>query len=146
MLTREPKLTAEERRELRLEQKQAELRIREKEKFMVPNSRRALRKDYDGLKNSFGCVATGTQRYLDRLAKMMGANPAAVMESWPEVVGPAHAPMCRARSFVDGVLEVSVGNAMIYSHFRQYEYFNLLNAVRKRHPETEIKKIKFVRV
>jgi Dna[CI] antecedent, DciA len=122
------------------------VRRAERQNYYVPNTRPTLPKGYDGIENSFASTNKGLEQYINRISRMMKESPQTVIESWASIVGPAHAPMAKARSFVDGVLEVTVNNSMLYSLFCQFEYFKLLDAVRKRNPGSQVKKLKFVRI
>jgi len=111
----------------------------------LPNSRPVTKRDYDGTGHAKPTFETGLTQYMARLSKMAKGNPEAVLSSWPEVIGPVHAPSTKAVGFVDGILEVKVSNALLFSMLVQHEYFKVLKGVREKNPGIEIKKIRYVR-
>jgi hypothetical protein len=62
---------------------------------------------------------------------------------WPDVIGPKLASMTQAHSFVDGVLLVKVKNSTLHSLLSQNDKPRILNLLRKRFPNVEIKTIYF---
>ena len=109
------------------------------------DSKRVMRRNYDGVGPSVPTKEIGTKRYLDRISAIMGGQPEMVLASWPEVIGPSFAHMTKAVSFVDEILVVRVSNSTLYSMLVQHNYGRLLSAVREKNPSTNIRKIKFVR-
>lgn len=105
------------------------------------NSR--LPKGYDGTGATNSSLSDLLARALERLSQHRGAEPAAVLAAWPEIVGPQYAALARAVSFVDGVLTVKVANATCYSLLCQYEKGKILGRLRQRFPASSIKNVLF---
>ena len=66
-----------------------------------------------------------------------------VLAAWPTIIGPKLATMAQAVSFVDGVLCVKVKNSTLLSVLSQHERQRLLNMLRGKFPDIEIKNIYF---
>mgnify|MGYP006291110709 CR=1 FL=1 len=67
----------------------------------------------------------------------------ALLATWPEVVGKDVASMTRARSFIDGVLRVSVSNSTLLSLLTEHEKPRLIRELNKRVPQAGVKAIQF---
>jgi len=80
---------------------------------------------------------------LESLAKIQSLRPDLVLEAWPEVIGEKLAHMTEAASFIEGVLQIKVKNATLYSLLVQHERVKILDRLRKRFPKVEIRNIIF---
>lgn len=70
-------------------------------------------------------------------------KPDAIIEAWPEIIGPKCAPMTKAVSFNEGLLYVKVNNSTLLSLLIQHERVRLVKQLRQAFPSAEIRNIVF---
>ena len=63
--------------------------------------------------------------------------------AWAEAAGPVHAPHTRIGALRRGVLEVVVDNAVLLQELAHYHKRRLLEALRKRLPNTPLSDLRF---
>lgn len=80
---------------------------------------------------------------LEQINEVFNDRPDIILASWPEIIGSKLAPMTEAVSFYDGVLTVKVRNSTLYSLLIQNDKPKLVNALKKKFPNVEIKTILF---
>jgi hypothetical protein len=78
---------------------------------------------------------------LRKIGRRVHGDREIVLATWPEIVGAQFAPMARAVSFEEGVLTVTVSNASLYSLLAHRDRKRLLQALRDKLPNVEIKHI-----
>lgn len=66
-----------------------------------------------------------------------------ILLAWSEIIGEQFAPMARAKSFKEGVLNVEVSNSSLLSILSYQEKNILLKKLREKFPKTAIKDIRF---
>lgn len=64
-------------------------------------------------------------------------------KAWAEVVGPEYAGQTRVGNLRRGVLEVTVGNAVLLQELTQFHRRRLLEQLRKRLPNTPLTDLRF---
>lgn len=79
---------------------------------------------------------------MEGLRKGLQDNPETVLSAWPEVIGPAHAPMARAEHFSEGTLVVKVKNSILFSLLRQ-DKRRIIERLRRKAPTVKICDIVF---
>ncbi len=79
--------------------------------------------------------------FLKKMGARYSQRPDQVIAAWSEVIGPTLAPMARATTFVDAVLEVRVQNSTLLSLLSGPEKLVLLKKLRQRVPEATIQGI-----
>ena len=77
------------------------------------------------------------------ISRTVTDNPQVILEAWKMVIGPRIAPMTHAESFREGILYVKVNNSTLLSLLKQHEKRNILQKLRKKFPNTEIKTVVF---
>lgn len=70
-------------------------------------------------------------------------RPDLILAAWPEIIGFQLAPMTEAVSFYQGVLHVKVKNSTLHSLLNQNDKPRILNVLRRRFPNVQIKSITF---
>ena len=80
---------------------------------------------------------------MDHLARIQEMRPDLIVAAWPEILGEKLSPMAEAVAFADGVLQVKVKNATLYSLLVQHERIKLLGHLRRKFPKVEIRNIIF---
>lgn len=66
-----------------------------------------------------------------------------LLSFWPEMIGPELSRMTQAVSFENGILMIKVRNSTLYSLLNQHEKPRLLQRLRRRFPEVEIRGLLF---
>lgn len=80
---------------------------------------------------------------LQKMEANYGDRPDLVLASWPDIVGRNLSPMAQAKMFSEGILYVEVKNSSLYSLLSQRDRPKLLQALRNKFPQLEIKSIQF---
>jgi hypothetical protein len=70
-------------------------------------------------------------------------RPDLILAAWPEIIGAPLAKMAEAVAFDEGVLHVKVKNSSLYSLLNQQDRPRLLQALRQKFPNVNIKTILF---
>ncbi|ADI38369.1 putative uncharacterized protein [Waddlia chondrophila 2032/99] len=70
-------------------------------------------------------------------------RPDLILAYWPQVVGPAIAPLTRAVSFYEGVLTIKVKNSTLHSLLSLEEKPRILAALRQKFPNVTLSDIAF---
>jgi hypothetical protein len=76
---------------------------------------------------------------LRQIGRRVNGDREVVLAAWPEIIGSQFAPMARAASFEEGVLTVVVTNASLFSLLAYRDRKRLLQALREKLPNVEIK-------
>lgn len=100
-------------------------------------------RQYDGTRVTTHRMTDLLPGVLAKIAEVYEQRSDLILAMWPDIIGPKLADMAQAISFADGVLVVKVKNSTFHSLLSQYEKVRLLNLLRKRFPQTEIKNIYF---
>ena len=80
---------------------------------------------------------------LNKIHMHHSQRPDLLLAFWPEVIGPQLSKMTQAVSFAEGILLVKVKNSTLYSLLNQHEKPRLLQLLRSKFPEIEIKTLLF---
>jgi len=70
-------------------------------------------------------------------------RPDLILAFWPQVVGPAIAPLTRAVSFREGILTVKVKNSTLHHLLSREEKAKILTALRQKFPNVTLSDIVF---
>lgn len=98
---------------------------------------------YDGTATTIHSISDLLPEMLSKIDGFHQQCPHLIIEAWPEIIGSRLATMTQALSFVDGVLTVRVNNSTLYSLLNQYERQRIINALRNKFPQTNIKTVVF---
>jgi hypothetical protein len=110
--------------------------------MLLKRSRRTPR-HYDGTKRTTRQLDEVLTVVLAQVGDLQHARPDLIVAAWPDLIGPQHAKMTHAESFIDGVLTVRVTNSTLFSLLVQRERSRLLRSIRKMFPKAEVKGIYF---
>lgn len=80
---------------------------------------------------------------LTSLSTRMKDNPEAILASWARIVGPKIAPFTRPIRFEEGVLYVAVKNSTLLSLLSQRDKPMIVQALRRKFPDVEVRGIVF---
>jgi hypothetical protein len=80
---------------------------------------------------------------LSEIGKVYHQRSDLILASWPDMIGPSLASMTQAVSFVDGRLVVKVKNSTLYSLLSQNEKLRILDLLRQKFPNVDIKTLYF---
>lgn len=100
-------------------------------------------KNYDGTQVTTHRMNDLLPHVLSKIGSVYHQKSDLILAMWPELIGPQLAGMAQAVSFSDGVLVVKVKNSTLHSLLSQNEKPRILNLLRKKFPQTEIKTISF---
>jgi predicted nucleic acid-binding Zn ribbon protein len=64
-------------------------------------------------------------------------------KAWAEVVGPEYAAQTRVEALRRGVLEITVGNAVLLQELTQFHRRRLLEGLRRKLPDTSLTDLRF---
>lgn len=98
-------------------------------------------KNYDGTKVTSHQISDLLPMVLSQIGNLYEQRPDLILETWNDVIGPKLAGMTQAVSFINGVLVVKVKNSTLYSLLSQNDKPRILNSLRQRFPNVEIKTI-----
>ncbi len=100
-------------------------------------------KNYDGSSVTTHRISEILPVVLGQIGEVYQDRPDLILASWPEVIGEKLASMTQALSFTEGVLLVKVKNSTLHSLLSQNDKSRLLNSLRRKFPNSEIKAIHF---
>lgn len=100
-------------------------------------------KFYDGTRVTSHRMAELLPRILAKIGEGHQQHGEFILAMWPEVIGAKLAPMTQAVSFAEGVLVVKVKNSTLYSLLSRHDKPRILNLLRKKFPDVEIKNVCF---
>lgn len=100
-------------------------------------------KNYDGTAITTHHVSELLPAVLSQIGKVYHHRPDLILATWPDIIGPKLASMTQAISFSDGVLVVKVKNSTLHSLLSQNDKPRILNILRQRFPNVQIKTIHF---
>jgi hypothetical protein len=100
-------------------------------------------RQYDGTQVTSRRVTDLLPNVLAKIGEVYQQQPDLILAMWSDIIGPQLAPMARAVSFVEGVLLVKVKNSTLHSLLSQYERVRLLQLLRQKFPNVEIRNICF---
>ena len=100
-------------------------------------------KNYNGTQPTSRRVADLLSSALSKLRENCQERPDLLLASWPEIIGPKHAPMTQAVSFCEGVLTVKVKNSALHSLLSRHDKHRILAAIQQRFPKANIQNIVF---
>lgn len=80
---------------------------------------------------------------LQKMEANYGDRPDLVLAAWPDIVGRNLSPMAQAKRFEEGVLYVEVKNSSLYALLSQRDRSKLLQTLRQKFPQIEIKALHF---
>lgn len=109
----------------------------------VSKSRFRKSQHYDGTQITSHRMTDLLPRVLANIGDKYQLRPDLILAIWPDIIGPAYASTAQAVSFTDGVLYVKVRNSTLLSLLNQNEKMRLLNKLRSKFPQVEIKNIRF---
>lgn len=104
---------------------------------------RRIPRNYDGTKKTSKQLDEVLSLVMKQVGELHHARPDLILAVWPDIIGPQHAKMTQAQSFVDGVLTVRVTNSTLHSLLVQRERGRLLRSLRQKFPRAGIKGIYF---
>lgn len=105
--------------------------------------RRRLPRNYDGPGITTHRLNELMPSVLGRISESFSDRPDLILASWPDVIGIRLAPMTQAVSFINGVLLVKVKNSSLYHLLCQNDKAKLVQSLRKKFPNIQIKTILF---
>jgi Ribonuclease G/E len=82
-------------------------------------------------------------RVLAKIGEVYQQRSDLILAMWPEVIGAKLAAMTQAVSFANGILVVKVKNSTLHSLLSQNDKLRILNLLRQKFPNAEIKNIYF---
>lgn len=100
---------------------------------------------YDGTKVTSRKLSDLLSNVLSHIHGIYEERPDMILAAWPLVIGPQLAPMTQAISFSEGVLQINVTNATLYSVLSQQNKSNLIKSLREKFPKIAIRDIMFRR-
>lgn len=100
-------------------------------------------KHYDGTRVTTHRINDLLPHVLSKIEDGYQQRSDLILAIWPDVIGPKLASMTQALSFMDGILLVKVKNSTLHSLLSQNDKPRILNLLRKRFPNVEIKNIYF---
>lgn len=100
-------------------------------------------KGYDGTRVTSHLMTDLIPHVLDRIGNSYHQSSAILLAMWPEIIGVKLAKMTEAVSFSEGILVVKVKNSTLHSLLSQNDKLRILNLLRKKFPQLEIKNISF---
>lgn len=98
---------------------------------------------YDGTRITTHRMADLIPQVLAKIGHVYEQRADLILAMWPDVIGAKLAAMTQAVSFTDGILVVKVKNSTLHSLLSQNDKFRLLNLLRSKFPQVEIKNIHF---
>ena len=106
-------------------------------------SNRRTPKNYDGTRLTTHRMVDLLPTSLKRVGNVFANRPDQILAAWPEIIGSALASMTQAIAFQDGVLSVKVKNSTLHSLLNQRDKHKILQTLRNKFPQVEIKNIFF---
>lgn len=100
-------------------------------------------RQYDGTHVTTHRMTDLLSRVLAKIGDIHHQGSDLILAMWPEIIGVKLATMTQAVSFIDGILVVKVKNSTLYSLLSQNDKLRILNLLRKKFPQVEIKNICF---
>lgn len=100
-------------------------------------------RQYDGTRLTSHRMTDLLPQVLAKIGQVYEQRADLILAMWPDVIGVKLAGMTQAVSFADGTLVVKVKNSTLHSLLSQNEKPRLLNLLRKKFPQAEIKNIYF---
>lgn len=100
-------------------------------------------KNYDGIQTTLHRVSDLLSGVLSQVEKVYQQHPDLILAAWPDVIGSKLASMTQAVSFFDGILLVKVKNSTLHSLLSQNDKPRILNILRQKFPNVQIKSISF---
>lgn len=100
-------------------------------------------KNYEGVQPTGREIKDLLVPLLDKVEETLKQNPRALIEAWPEIVGPKIAEMTKAVSIEQGSFLVLVQNSTLHSLLSTYEKPRLLKKIQETFPQLRIKTIRF---
>ena len=101
------------------------------------------KRDYNGHLNPQKKIEDVLPSILYNIEKDCMGKSELIIQQWAQIIGPKFAPLATAVSFKDGVLQVRVKTATLYSLLVQHEKARLLDQLRKKFPNQTISNINF---
>jgi len=100
-------------------------------------------RNYDGINPPGKSLKSLAPLALNSIRTAYEGPSQAIVEAWPEIVGPQIATMTKAISFEKGVLLIKVKNSSLLSLLHQREKLPLLQKLRQRFPQIKIYDLHF---
>ena len=100
-------------------------------------------RQYDGTQVTSHRMTDLLPRVLAKVGEVYQQRADLILAMWPDIIGTKLAAMTQAVSFADGILVVKVKNSTLHSLLSQHEKLRLLNLLRQKFPNVEIKNIYF---
>lgn len=100
-------------------------------------------KDYDGTQLTSRNISDILPVVLSEVGAAFRDRPDLILAAWPDIIGPALAPMAAAQSYQDGVLVVKVKNSTLHSLLSQHDKHIILGKLRQKFPKAGVKNIVF---
>lgn len=100
-------------------------------------------RNYDGTLPTTRRVTDLLPSVLSAINNVYSQRPDLILAAWPDIIGQKLAPMAQAVSFTDGVLLVRVKNSTLHSLLSQNEKGKILNILKQKFPNANIKNIYF---
>lgn len=100
-------------------------------------------RQYDGTRATSHRLTDLFPLVLAKIGEVYQQRADLILAAWPDIMGVKLATMTQAVSFTDGILVVKVKNSTLHSLLSQQEKLRLLNVLRKKFPNVEIKNIYF---
>lgn len=102
-----------------------------------------LSRQYDGTQRTGYRIGDLLPKVLSKIEKAYHQRSDLILASWPEIIGAKLAAMTQAVAFTEGILFVKVKSSTLHSLLSQNDRLRILNLLRKKFPQTEIKNICF---
>ncbi len=100
-------------------------------------------RQYDGTQVTSHRMIDLLPRVLAKIGEVYQQRSDLILAMWPEVIGAKLAAMTQAVSFANGILVVKVKNSTLHSLLSQNDKLRILNLLRQKFPNAEIKNIYF---
>jgi hypothetical protein len=100
-------------------------------------------RNYSGTEVTSHLIGELLPSVLSGIGAVYEQRPDLILAVWPSIIGPQLAPMTQAVSFIEGVLVVKVKNSTLHSLLSQKERPRILQILRQRFPNVDIKSILF---
>lgn len=100
-------------------------------------------RQYDGTRVTSHRMTDLLPQVLAKIGQVYEQRADLILAMWPDIIGLKLAAMTQAVSFTDGILVVKVKNSTLHSLLSQNDKLRLLNLLRSKFPQVEIKNISF---
>jgi len=105
-----------------------------------------VRKSADDIPSMPGSLGNALFRLIRQKGLMNRSATDTLDAEWKLIVGPELARRSHARKIKDGIVEVAVTNSAVLEELRGYMHEEILQQLKTRLPDSEIRGVRYVRV